>query len=111
MPTPQNILERPKKMFNLYGHVLRRQYNRWPERIMSWLPEGSGLLGRSEIRWEKAVEREMKQRNLTYDNSLIWQIWRLELGNSWNNGKVKWYVNTERQTERQIRYTTSKEFK
>jgi hypothetical protein len=77
-----------KKMLKLYGHVVRRQDNRWPERIMSWLPEESGQRGRSEVRWEKAVEREMKQRNLTYDDSVIWQIWRLELGKSWNNGKV-----------------------
>jgi hypothetical protein len=46
-----------------YGHVLRMEDNRWPKRIMTWSLEGRR--GRPEMRWEREVERVMKQKNLT----------------------------------------------
>ena len=42
-------------MLKCYGHVVRTQENRWPERIVTSLPEGSGQGGRCEVRLEKAI--------------------------------------------------------
>jgi len=54
----QTILERlEKSMLKLYGHVVRMEDNRWPKRIMTWLPEGRQRRGRPEVKWEKETER------------------------------------------------------
>jgi hypothetical protein len=34
--------------------------NRWPKRIMAWSPEGRRR-GRPEMKWERELERLMKQ--------------------------------------------------
>jgi hypothetical protein len=34
---------------------------RWPRRLMIWLPEGR----RPKMKWEREVERVVKQKNLT----------------------------------------------
>jgi len=52
--------------------------NRWPERIVSRSPEGRRQRVRSEVLWEKEVERVVKQRNLTSDEAVNRQIWRLK---------------------------------
>jgi len=44
-------------MLKLYGHLVRMEDNRWPKGIMTWLPEGRQRRGRSEVKWEKEVER------------------------------------------------------
>jgi hypothetical protein len=52
MGATQTILERlESNMLKWYGHVLRMEDNRWPERIMTWSPEGRR--GRPEIKWER----------------------------------------------------------
>lgn len=50
-------------MLKWYGHVTRMEDNRWPERIMTWSPEGSRRRGRPEAKWDEEVERVMKKRN------------------------------------------------
>jgi len=47
-----------------YGHVVRMDDNRWPKRLMTWLPEGRRRRGRPEAKWEEEVGRVMKGRNL-----------------------------------------------
>jgi hypothetical protein len=43
---------------------------------MTWSPEGGRRRGRPEIKWEKEVERVMKQKNLTPEDAVNLQIWR-----------------------------------
>ena len=47
--------------------------NRWPNGITTWL-EGGRRRGRPNLKWEKEVERVMKQRNLTSDDTINRQI-------------------------------------
>jgi len=66
MGVRQTITERmDNNMLKLYGHVVCMEDNRWPKRIMSWSPGGRRRWGRLEVKWEKEMERIMKQRNLT----------------------------------------------
>ena len=57
---------------------MQMEDNRWPERIVSRSPEGRRQRVRSEVLWEKEVERVVKQRNLTSDEAVNRQIWRLK---------------------------------
>jgi hypothetical protein len=57
------------------GHVLRMEDNTWPKRIITWSQEGRRR-GRSEIVWEREVERVMKQKNLTPEDGANRQLWR-----------------------------------
>jgi hypothetical protein len=41
--------------------------NRWPKRIMTRSPEGR----RPEMKWERELERVMKQKNLTPEGAVI----------------------------------------
>jgi len=50
-------------MLKWYGKVTRMKDNRWPERIMTWSPEGSRRRGRPEAKRDEEVERLMKHRN------------------------------------------------
>jgi hypothetical protein len=81
------------------GHVLRLEYNRWPKRIMMWSQEGSRR-GRPEVN----VRRATKQRNVTSDDTVKWQLWGLKTGNRWTTAKpidslsqwsVIFFLNTE----------------
>jgi hypothetical protein len=72
----KTILERMENnMLKWYGHVLRMEDNGWPKRIMTWSPEGRRR-GRPEMKWERGVERVMKQKNLTPEDAVNRQIWR-----------------------------------
>ena len=62
----QTVLERMENnVLKWYGHVLRMGDKRWPKRILTWSPEGRKRRERPEKKWEKEVERVMKQKNLT----------------------------------------------
>jgi hypothetical protein len=50
--------------------------NIWPKRIMTWSPEGRRRRGRPEMKWEREVERVVKQNNLTPENAVNRQLWR-----------------------------------
>jgi hypothetical protein len=66
MGVTQTILERMENnMLKWYGHVLRMEDNTWPKRIMTWSLEGRRRGGRPEMKWERKMERVMKQKNLT----------------------------------------------
>jgi hypothetical protein len=49
-------------MLKCYGHVLRMEDNRWPKRIMTWLPVGGMKKRQKKTRNE--VERGMKQKRI-----------------------------------------------
>jgi len=84
-----NILERlENSMLKLCGHVVRMEDNRWPKRIMTCSPEGRRRRGRPEVKWEKEVERVVKQSNLTSDEAVNRKLWRLTTSNQWTNGKL-----------------------
>jgi hypothetical protein len=77
MGLTQTILKiMENNMLKWYGHVLCMEDTRRPKRIMTWSPEGGGRRGRPEIKWEKEVERVMKQKNLTPEDAVNMQIWR-----------------------------------
>jgi len=71
------------KMLKRYGHVTRMEDNRWPERIMTWSPEGSRRRGRPEAKWDEEVERVMKKRNWRSGDAVRQKLWRLETSNRW----------------------------
>jgi len=74
----QTILERMENnVWKWYGHVPRMEDKRWPKGIMAWSPEGSRRRGQPEIKWEKEVERVMKQRTLTCDDTINRKAWQL----------------------------------
>jgi hypothetical protein len=47
---------------------------------MIWSPEGRRG-GKPEMKWEREVESVMKQKNLTPENAVNWQLWRITLEN------------------------------
>jgi len=57
-------------MLKYYGQVIRMEDKRRPKRIKTWSPEGRRRRGRPEVKWEKEVERLMKQRNLTSEDAI-----------------------------------------
>jgi hypothetical protein len=74
------------EMLKWYGHVARK--------------------GDNEVKCEKDVERVIKQKNLTHDNAINWQLWRLKTatGGPLVTGckSSKMYLYKDRQTDRQI---------
>ena len=58
-----------------YGHILLTGDNKWPKRILTWSREGTKRKGRVQIKWERQVERVMKQKNLTTEDAISRQIW------------------------------------
>jgi hypothetical protein len=42
---------------------------------MTWSPEGRRRRGRPEMKWEREVERVMKQKNVTPEDALNRQLW------------------------------------
>jgi hypothetical protein len=40
---------------------------------MTWSPEGRRI---PEMKWEREVERVTKQKNLTPEDAVNWQLWR-----------------------------------
>lgn len=73
-----------------------------------WETDGqSERLGHQEedddyLQWEKEVDRVMKQRNLTYDDAVNWQLWQLTTSNQQTTGKQT--DQTGRQADRQDKY-------
>ena len=65
-------------MLKWCGHVVRMEDKRWPKRIMTWSPEGRRRRGQPEIKWEKEVEKVMKQRTLTCDDAIDRKPWQLK---------------------------------
>jgi hypothetical protein len=51
------------------GHVACMEDSRWPKRITTWSPEGRRR-GRLEVKWEKEVEKGVKQRNITSGDAI-----------------------------------------
>jgi hypothetical protein len=68
MGVTQTIFERMENnVLKWYVHVLCMEDNRWPKR-MTWSSEGRR--GRPEIKWEREVERVMKQKNLKPEDAV-----------------------------------------
>jgi hypothetical protein len=57
-------------MLKWYGHVVCMKGNRWPKRIMPRSPGGRGQGGRPEVQGGIEIERVMKERNLTSDDTV-----------------------------------------
>ena len=79
MRVTQTILERMENnVLKWYGHVVRMEDKRWSKRIMAWSREGRRGRGQPEIKWEKEVERVIKQRTLTFDDAINPKPWQLK---------------------------------
>jgi hypothetical protein len=75
MGVTQTVLERMEKnMLKWHGHVLPMEDNRWPKPIITWSSEGRRR-GRPAMKCEREVKRMMKQKNLTPEDALNWQLW------------------------------------
>jgi hypothetical protein len=75
MGVTQTILQRMENnTLKWYVHVLRMEDNRWPKRIMTWSPEGRRMRGRPKMKCEREVERAMKQKNLTPEDTVNRQL-------------------------------------
>ena len=68
--------------------LVRMEDKRWPNRIMTWSPEGRRRRGRQELTWEKEVKKVKKQGNLTFDDPVRRKIWQLKNSNRWKAGKL-----------------------
>jgi len=78
----QTILEsQENNLLKWYGHVVRMDYKIWRKRIMTWSPEARRQRGRPDVKWEKEVESVMTQRNLTSDDAVNRQQWRMKTVN------------------------------
>jgi len=56
-----------------YGHVALTGDNRRPKPILTWSPEERKRIRGFEMKWERDVERVMKQKNLTPVEAVDWQ--------------------------------------
>jgi len=71
----------PNKMSNVVGTV----YNRWARQIM-YLVNGRKVRRTTGCTVGKKVEKVMKQRNVTSDDPVNRQLWRLKIGD-WRTGR------------------------
>ena len=55
---------------------------------MDWSPRRRRRRRRPEVMWEKEVLSVMQYRNLTYDDALKRQLWRLKSSDRWITGKL-----------------------
>jgi hypothetical protein len=60
----------------------------WPKGIMTLSPEGRRGGRQLEVKWEKEVERVMKERNVTCDEAVNRQPCRLNTSNWWTTRKL-----------------------
>jgi hypothetical protein len=74
MGVTQTVLERIEKNM-LKWHVLPMEDNKLPKPIITWSPEGRRRRGRPAMKCEREVKRMMKQKNLTPEDALNWQLW------------------------------------
>jgi len=73
MGVTQTVLQRMENnMLKGYGHV-RKKNNRWAQQTMTWSP---GRRGQCTASWEEEVGSVMKQKNLTTDDAINWQLWQ-----------------------------------
>ena len=92
----RTILERMENiMLKWFGHLVRMEDNRWPKRILTSSPRGRRQRGRPDVKWEKEVERVMKQRNVISDYAVNWQVWLLNTSNGRTTGKLIIYIRFE----------------
>jgi len=78
----QRILKRLKNnLLKFYEHVVRMEDNRWHKRLMTCSLGGRRRQGQPEVKWEEEIERVMKQRNLTADDTTNSQLWRRTTSN------------------------------
>ena len=52
------------KKLRWYGHVQRMDVNRWPKRVMQWVPPHRIKRGRPKKEWKSGIEEAMEKRNL-----------------------------------------------
>jgi hypothetical protein len=85
----RTVLERMEgSMLKCYGHVVRKEDNRWRKRIMTCSPEGRRRRERAEVKLEKEADRVMKQRDTTCKVAVNRQLGRPKIYNCWDPGEL-----------------------
>ena len=58
-----------KKRLNWFGHVVRMNNTRLPNRLMFWSPSGRRRRGRRPTTWLDTIERDLAQLDITSDEA------------------------------------------
>ena len=65
-----------------YGHVMRMEDERYPKRMLEWIPDARRPVGRPRARWMKGIEEALESRNTslgeiqdgaTYEDRAVWR--------------------------------------
>lgn len=63
-----------------FGHLLRMDENRWPQRIFKWTPPGRRKRGRPRRSWNEGMRKAMQRHGLEEEDALNRNRWRLATG-------------------------------
>ena len=65
------------KRLRWYGHVCRMDEDRWPKRLMTWIPTQRRRRGRPRKTWKDGVTKAMSERNLQDEDWRDRKRWKL----------------------------------
>ena len=51
------------------GHVFRMDDNRFPKQTLKWAPVGKRGRGRPKLTWRNTIEKDLRERNITWDEA------------------------------------------
>ena len=63
-----------------YGHVQRMPEERWPKKMLDWIPNRRRKRGRPRRAWRENIQLEMEWRNLQYGDWENRKEWRAGCG-------------------------------
>lgn len=63
-----------------YGHVMRMTNERWPRRVLEYIPYGRRRRGRPATSWRQGVEKAMSSRELRDNEYMDRRSWRIKCG-------------------------------
>lgn len=68
------------KQLMWYGHVKRMENERWPRRIMEYIPSNRRRRGRPAASWENNMEIAMRNRDIEKNEWMDRKRWRIKCG-------------------------------
>lgn len=78
MDVKKSILDEiEKKQIVWYGHVMRMTDERWPKRVLKWVPTERQKRGRPRLAWQQGVQEAMTAREMPDDLWSNREAWRL----------------------------------
>lgn len=66
-----------RKQLTWFGHTKRMQEERWPRKVLEWMPPERRKRGRPRRSWRDDVEEAMAERGLTEEECLDRKNWKL----------------------------------